>query len=528
MASVDRPPLFISTAIPYVNARPHIGFAFEIVLTDVVARYHRARGRDVFFLTGTDDNSLKNVQAAQKAGIPIEELVENNARHFHALKDTLGLSFDDFLRTSGDPRHQEAVRKLWKACAGNGDIYLGEYSGLYCVGCEQFYAPEELLDGLCPEHLVPPDEVREENYFFRLSRYQDDLLRLIENGSLRIVPESRRAEIKSFIEGGLQDISISRSTERAHGWGLPVPGDDEHVIYVWFDALTNYISALGYGTEGSLYRRYWSENSTRIHVIGKGILRFHAAYWPAMLLSARVELPSAIFVHGYLTAGGKKISKSLGHLTNPGELSAQIGADALRYYLLSQFRAADDGDFSVEQLRLVRDNDLADQLGNLVSRVAAMIGRYRDGRIPAPNSADDPITRSAESLLRDVDRAVESFEIDRALRRVWELVREANRHVVEQEPWVLSKETSSASQEGLSTVLYNLAEVLRIVAVFSSPFIPSAAREIAKILGLPAGWERISEASAEWGGTRPGTELAPARALFPKDNASDLNRVSAS
>ena len=291
--------LYISTAIPYVNARPHIGFAFEVVLADSLARYNRARGSDVFFLTGTDDNSLKNVEAAEQLGVSTRDLVEENAAHFFKLKQSLGLTFDEFIQTSNDPRHFAAVETIWKACAESGDIYEGEYEGIYCVGCEQFYAPEELVDGLCPDgHPRPPERVKERNWFFRLSRYQDALTALIENGELRIAPESRRTEILSFIAGGLDDISISRSGERSRGWGLKVPGDPSQVVYVWFDALTNYISALDFAANGGPYQKYWVENPARLHVIGKGILRFHAAYWPAMLLSAKAPLPTTIFVHG--------------------------------------------------------------------------------------------------------------------------------------------------------------------------------------------------------------------------------------
>jgi methionyl-tRNA synthetase len=520
MASFHRIPFFISTAIPYVNARPHIGFAFEIVVTDAVARYQRARGREVFFLTGTDDNSLKNVHAAREIGVPVEHLVDQNAGQFFSLKDALDLSFDDFIRTSQDSGHEEAVRKLWRACADRGDIYLDDYRGLYCVGCEQFYSADELVDGLCPEHLQPLEEVRERNYFFRLSRYGDALLESIESGRLRVLPESRRAEIVSFIRRGLEDISISRSKARAHGWGLPVPNDSTQVIYVWFDALTNYISALDFSAEGSLYNRFWANNSARVHVIGKGILRFHAAYWPAMLLSAGVNLPTTLFVHGYLTVDGHKISKSLGNVVDPHDLSARFGPDVLRYYLLSQFRPAQDGDFSVDHLRRVRDNDLADQLGNLVSRVIAMIARYRDGRVPHPGireTSDDSLVRSAEGLPEDVDAALESFEVDRAVRRVWDVVREANKYVVEQKPWLLAGDPSAEGQNRLSSVLYNLAEAIRIVAVFGAPFIPCKAESIASAFGLGRGWEHISAETARWGGTVPGALVTTMPPLFPKD-----------
>ena len=519
MTRREAEPLFLSTAIPYVNASPHIGFAFEAVVTDALARYHRARGRDVFFLTGTDDNSLKNVEAAENSGVATEEFVERNAEEFRRLEASLDLSFDDFIRTSKDARHFAAVDAIWNACSARGDIYEAEYSGLYCVGCEQFYSEGDLVDGLCPEHLRPPERVSERNWFFRLSRYQDALLDRIESRELRILPDTRRAEIVSFIRGGLEDFSISRSSERSRGWGLAVPGDASQVIYVWFDALTNYISALDFGSQGSLYAKYWVHNPDRIHVIGKGILRFHAAYWPAMLLSAGLPLPTTILVHGYLLTEGRKISKSLGDSADPHDLSSRFGPDVLRYYLLSQFPPANDGDFTVEQLRIVRDNDLADQLGNLVSRVAAMIDRYCDGRVPSPPAGQrtgETAFSTIAGLLEDTDSHVDAFEIDRAVRRTWDVVREANRYVVAQAPWQLARRSDDASREKLSSVLYQLVEGIRVIAAFVSPYIPSKATEIAEQFSLGAGWTRLSQDTLRWGRTAPGTPVASAPALFPK------------
>lgn len=520
--------VYISTAIPYVNARPHIGFAFEAVVSDAVARYHRARGKDVFFVTGTDDNSLKNVEAAEQLGVSTRELVDENAEQFFKLRHSLGLSFDDFIRTSNDARHFAAVEAVWKACAASGDIYEDEYEGLYCVGCEQFYAREELVDGLCPDrHPSPPQLVREKNWFFRLSRYQDPLVDRIQTGELRILPESRETEILSFIRGGLEDISISRSVERSRGWGLRVPDDPSQVIYVWFDALTNYISALDFASNSPLYKKYWSENPSRLHVIGKGILRFHAAYWPAMLLSASVPLPTTIFVHGYLTTAGRKISKSLGDSADPHELSERFGSDTLRYYLLSQFHPASDGDFSPDQVRVVHDNDLADQLGNLVGRVASMVGRYCGGHVPAPDALDAGAERLFESvglLLEDVDSYMASFEVNRALRRIWQVVREANRYVVEQEPWRLAREGTPASERQLRTVLYNLTEAIRIVVAFAAPYIPVKAREVAEAFSFGQVWDELSEAQTRWGGTKPGSPVRSAGVLFPKERTVESAR----
>jgi methionyl-tRNA synthetase len=515
---------FISTAIPYVNARPHVGFAFEAVVADAIARYKRARGCDVYFLSGSDDNSLKNVAAAREQGLPVETLVRINADRFHALGDALDFSFSDFIRTSSDIRHRRAVAKLWRRCVENGDVYLDDYSGLYCIGCEQFYTPDELIEGLCPEHGVAPEQVTEKNYFFRLGRYRDELLRRLDNGSLRIVPEGRHAEVTSFVRSGLRDFSISRSVDRAHGWGIRVPGDDGQVIYVWFDALTNYIAALDYGTEGDRYRRYWAQGDRRVHVIGKGILRFHAVYWPAMLLSAGVELPSDIYVHGYLTIEGRKISKSLGNAVAPDELGREFGTDALRYYLLSQFRTGEDGHFSIDNLVRAHDADLADQYGNLVSRVVGMIHRFRNGVVPAPlqpEPADDALVAATAGLLELVDFDVEAFELDRAVNRIWHLVRRINRYAVEQEPWALSKDRQRSAQDRLSTVLYNLAEAIRIATAFARPVIPAAAQKVANGFGLDAEWWRLTPESTRWGGTRPGVGIEPLPPLFPKASSRD-------
>jgi methionyl-tRNA synthetase len=520
-----RRPWYVTTAIPYVNARPHIGFALEIVLTDALARYHRLRGDDVWFLTGTDENSLKNVQAAEREGIPTRELVDRNAAQFEGLRGPLDLSFDDFIRTSNDPRHLDGVRKLWEACDRAGDIYKRTYRGLYCVGCEQFYTEDELIDGLCPEHLTRPEVVEEENYFFRLSRYQDQLLALIESDQLRIVPQTRKNEVVSFIRMGLADFSISRSRARAHGWGIPVPGDPGQVMYVWFDALGNYITALGYADEAPLYKRYWAYNPNRVHVIGKGIIRFHAVYWPAMLLSAGVPLPTTIFVHGYVTVSGGKISKSLGNVIDPVALVEQYGTDAVRYYLLREIPSTEDGDFTLERFVRAHNNDLADQLGNLLNRVVSMVGRYYKGEVPAPGDLDEVDRRlldTAQGLRARVDAAMERFAPHEALAAIWELVGAANKYVGEVEPWTLAKRRKADGEEGaaaearLATALYNLVEALRLIAYYCAPFIPGTAEGIARQLGIAletgGDWERVSG----WGRYPAGTSVQPGGILFPK------------
>lgn len=518
-------PYYITTAIPYVNARPHIGFALEAVLTDTLARYHRLRGEDVRALTGTDDNSLKNVRAAQAVGLETQALVDAHATAFQQLAHALNLSFDDFIRTSVDSRHLAGVRALWLACAARGDIYRKAYRGLYCVGCERFYTEEELVEGLCPEHLRPPEIVEEENYFFRLSRYTRQLEDLIASDMLRVLPVSRKNEALSLIRRGLTDFSISRTRRRAHGWGIPVPGDAEQIIYVWFDALGNYITALGYAENGPLYRRYWEGGGQKVHIIGKDVLRFHAVYWPAMLLSAGAPLPTDIFAHGFVTVEGAKISKSRGNAVDPLELVDRYGVDALRYYLLREFSPASDGDFTSEGFLRAYNNDLADRLGNLLNRAVRMVARYCDGVVPAPRAGlpeDEPLLDTARSVPDAVARAMEAYEPNVALAHIWSLVDAANRHVEQTEPWELAKIRSMGGAAGdeatgrLATALYQLVEALRLIAYLLRPFVPGTAAGLFSQLGLEPGICASWEEATHWGGFPAGTRVQPGAVLFPK------------
>jgi methionyl-tRNA synthetase len=479
---------YITTAIPYVNSRPHLGFAMELVQTDVMARHWRHRGHEVRFLTGTDDNSLKNAIAAEDEGIPTSELVNRNAAAFHGLRDPLQISFDDFIRTSADPRHKAGVDRLWRATAESGDLYRKDFQGLYCIGCEQFYTESELTSGLCREHVTPPQAVSEENWFFKLSRYEGPLRELIESGRLRIEPESRRNEVLGFIKTGLQDFSVSRSTERARGWGIEVPGDPAQVIYVWFDALGNYITALDYGTDGDNYRHWWAGSDERTHVIGKGIIRFHAVYWPAMLLSAGQPLPTTIFVHDYLTVEGRKLGKSLGNAIDPLTIVSDYGTDALRWWLLRDVPRAGDADYTTDRLISRYHEDLANGLGNLVNRTVSMVHRYRDGTVPAlPDPLPGhPLTSAMASAPAAVDAAMERFDFRQATAAVWKIVEEANRYVVEAEPWNLAKaekngDTSAARK--LSETLALLIHASRAAAEELTPFLPEAASRVAAQLG---------------------------------------------
>jgi methionyl-tRNA synthetase len=478
------PHTYITTTIPYVNARPHLGFALELVQADVLARHHRRLGEQVRFQTGTDDNSLKNVLAAQAAGVGVQEFVDGNATTFTALAGPLSLSVDDVIRTSRDPRHRRGVERLWQACADAGDLYRKHYEGLYRVGCEQFYTPAELNEGRCPEHGTQPQQVSEENWFFRLSRYTGHLHNLIATGALRIEPAERRNEVLAFIAGGLEDFSISRSTDRAHGWGIPVPGDPSQVIYVWWDALGNYLTALGYGTGSDDLRRWWTGAERRIHLAGKGVLRFHAVYWPAMLLSAGQVPPTDIMVHGYLTVDGRKISKSSGMTVDPATLAGQYGTDAVRWWLLREVPRVGDADFTLDRLVNRANDELANGLGNLVNRSVAMIHRYRSGHAPATRaSAPDAeaLDRAIEQAPALIDVALADFDFRRATAAVWDIVDEANRYINHIHPWDLARTERTGNQHtsrDLNTVLATLLRTCQTIGEHLTPFLPDAATRI--------------------------------------------------
>lgn len=483
---------FISTSIPYVNAEPHVGHALEFAQTDTYARFYRTQGRDVFFLTGSDENALKNVQAAEVLGLTTRELVDKNVIAFQNALEVLEASNDDFIRTSVDERHFAGVDKLWRAVEAAGDIYKKHYTGLYCVGCETFYTEEELVEGKCPVHETPPVPVEEENYFFRLSKYGDELHRRISSDEMRVFPESRKNEVLRFIEAGLQDISVSRSQERARGWGIEVPDDPDQVIYVWIDALANYITALGYGGDDELYQRYWKNAPQRVHAIGKDILRFHAIYWPGILLSAGVPLPTEIVVHGFLTINGAKMSKTTGNVIDPIAVADEYGADAVRYYFLREVTPHGDGDFSINRIIERYNSDLANDLGNLLNRSVSMINRYRDGVIPEPGEPGENETTLLETLERSVERSTELFSVyepQQALNSIWESVTATNTYIEQSQPWVLAREARNGEEgaaQRLDTVLATLAITIGRLAQLLQPVIPSSVEEIARQLGSPS------------------------------------------
>ena len=453
---------YLSTALPYVNESPHAGFALEIIQADVMARYHRLLGEDVFFLTGTDENSLKNVQVAEKEGISTKKLVDRNAEKFYNLRKALNLSFDDFIRTT-EKRHIHGAQELWLAC--KKDIYKKKYKGLYCIGCEQFYKESELENGFCPEHKTKPELLEEENYFFRLSKYQNILREKIEKDKIKIIPETRKNELLSFINSGLQDFCISRLAERGRGWGIPVPGDSAQILWTWYDALSNYINALGYAEDSEKFQEFWQKNNNKIHIIGKGIIRFHGIYWLAILLSAKLNLPDTIFVHGYITANGQKMSKSLGNVIDPFELVKKYGTDPVRYYLLREIPSTEDGDFSYEKFEQRYNSDLANGIGNLVARVRVMaegIGFKNNDLL------DSEIKKAKENY----KKALENFKFNEVLKLIWDLISFCDKYIEKEKPW--EKEDNSLKALGaLLLVLDNIADLL-------NPFLPETAEKIRK------------------------------------------------
>jgi len=460
---------YITTAIDYVNGEPHLGHALEKIQADVLARYHRSLGDDVFFLTGTDENAQKNVLAAEKANLPVREFIDRNVSRFKEMITLLNISNTDFIRTTDKKKHWPGVIKLWQQCERAGDIYKKEYSGCYCLGCEAFVTEKDLKNGLCPEHLKPPEKISEENYFFRLSKYQRKLKDLIESDELRIVPETKKNEILSLINSGLDDFSISRPAERMKGWGIPVPGDKSQIVYVWYDALSNYITALGYGTEDTrLFEKYWPAD---VHVIGKGIIRFHAVYWPAMLLSAGLLLPKSIFVHEYITAGGQKMSKSLGSQVDPIELAKKYGAEPVRYFLLREISPFQDGDFTLERLKERYNSDLAKGLGNLVSRVLTMAEKAFQGEIEGEASVQ------FRDLFKEVserfDQSMAEFKFNNALAAIWKLIAYCDQYIERERPWERN------DQQVLKNLLVSLAQI----ASFLEPFLPETSRKIFVQLG---------------------------------------------
>jgi methionyl-tRNA synthetase len=501
---------YVTSAIPYVNAEPHVGTAYEIIGCDLVARYHRLRGDDVFFLTGTDEHSLNVARSAAEQGITPQEWTDRMVPKWRDVWDRLQISNDDFIRTS-ERRHAERVQRFVQLLYERGEVYLGTYEGPYCVSCEEFKQESELIDGKCPIHLTPVEWLKEDNYFFPLSKYREPLLRLYDEHPEFVKPAFRRNEVVAFVRGGLRDLSISRS---GSDWGIPVPWDPSHVIYVWVDALLNYITAPGFGVEGSPFERVWPCD---VHVIGKDIARFHAVIWPALLMAAGLEVPKTVLVHGFLTVGGEKMSKSRGTGVHPLELLERFGVDSYRYFFLREFPFGQDGNYSLEAIVERHNADLANGLGNLASRVLAMLGSNFDGAVPEPvtEGAEGDLPAVAADVAERLDRLMLDLQLTPAVAAVWEIVDRANRYLVEREPWKIARDPSRREEVG--SVLYAAAETLRILAILISPVMPSAAERLWTQLGIgaPLGEQRLPGALA-WGGLTPGTRTTKGESLFPR------------
>jgi len=507
---------YITTAIAYVNGPPHMGHALEFIQADAIARFRRLAGHDVHFVTGADEHGVKLLRTAQALGVSPEALVETNTAAYQSLNRLLRISHDDYIRTVDRARHWPAVRKLWRRMAEGGDIYKQYYEGLYCSGCEKFLTDRDVADGRCPLHpTVELESIHEENYFFRLSRYSEEIGRRIASDELRIIPETRKNEILSLIREGLKDVSFSRS-RKALSWGIPVPDDPEQTIYVWGDALTNYLSAVGYAEEADLFRENWPAD---LHCIGKDIIRFHTAIWPGMLLSAGLPLPRAVFVHGFVNdASGQRMSKSSGNVVDPVEVAQRHGADSLRYYLLREIPTVEDGNFSMARFIERHNADLANDLGNLVNRTVVMAHRYAGGEVPDARP-DAPLisplrAKAAETLAR-VEGAAESLDLNDATEAAWGLVREANRFIEVHAPWALARDP--ARRKDLDAVLYGLIETLRYLSVLLAPIAPDKAGEVWAQIGQGGdpGQQRFDALKA-WGGVRAGARLGEAKVLFPR------------
>ena len=496
-------PFYVTTPIYYVNDAPHIGHAYTTVIADAVARWHRVMGDETFFLTGTDEHGLKVQRAAEANGVTPREWADRTVERFRDAWKLLNISNDDFIRTTED-RHYAAVSTFLQQVYDNGHIELSTYEGLYCVACEAYYTVDDLVDGqLCPIHQRPVEEVREENYFFKLSAFQQRLLDWYEANPDAVQPESKRNEALGFIRQGLQDFSISRTSLT---WGVPIPWDPGHVTYVWFDALTNYITAVGYGTDDERFAHWWPAT----HLIGKDILRFHCVYWPAMLMAAGLEPPRNVFVHGFLLVGGEKMSKTKLNQIAPADLAEEFGVDGVRYHFLRDTPFGPDGDFSYERMVDRYNSDLANNLGNLLSRVSAVVARKCGGVGPAPRP-DSPLAAVAADVYAANVAAWARVQPAAALEATWQLVREANTYLEANEPWKLEPGPQ------VDAVLGDALEVLRIVALLAGPAIPATSEEVWRRIGLPGSPLGLALPDVVgWGGYPGGLEVSKGAPLFPR------------
>ena len=466
---------YITTSIAYTNSLPHIGFALELIQADVAARYNRWLGKDVWFLTGTDEHGSKIARKAKEEGKMPQVFCDEISAKFKELKAVLDLSFDDFIRTTDQKRHWPTVQAIWKILQAKGDLEKRKYKGLYCVGCEAFVTQKDLLEGKCPLHNKEPEIVEEENYFFKLSRYQNQLKEILEKNEIKIFPEGRKNEMLNFIKEGLEDVSCSRDSQ-ALSWGVPVPGDESQTIYVWFEALINYVSALGYLTaDDKKFQNYWP---AAVHFIGKDIARFHVLLWPAMLLGLELALPKNIFIHGFITAGGQKMSKSLGNVVDPFELVKKYGTDPVRYFLLREISATEDGDFTYEKLEERYNADLANGIGNLLARVVTLASKIFNFQFPISNQfSNSNFQKKIDQTKNDYSKFLDEFSFNEALGAVWELISFCDKHINDEKPWEAGNEKLKMKNE---KVVADLLFALQEIAELLKPFMPQTAEKISE------------------------------------------------
>ena len=471
---------YITTSIAYANAYPHIGYALELIQADVLARYHRALGENVFFLTGTDEHGNKIEKSARKNNENPKEFVDRISKKFKELGKILNISNNSFIRTTDKAKHYPAVKKVWLRLRENGDIYKKKYKGLYCVGCEAFLQEKDLVDGKCPIHKEKPEIIEEENYFFRLSKYAPKVKKILEEDKIKIIPRAKKNEILKFINQGVEDVSCSRLKKKL-GWGIPVPGDNKQTIYVWFDALVNYISAIGYGKNEEMFKKYWPAD---VHCIGKDIFRFHSLLWPAILLSLELDLPKKILIHGFINVEGQKMSKSIGNIIDPFNLvkkydiatSSKIGADALRYFLLREVPSTSDGDFTYKKFEERYNSDLANGIGNLVARIKAMANKLQGLKFKSAIE-NAKIQKKIKDVEKKYNNALDNFQFSKALEEIWKLINFSDKYIEKERPWENKNQKSKIKNQ---KVIGNLLLILNKIAKLLEPFLPETSERIKK------------------------------------------------